>query len=143
MGYTSPRKANGDFRPGFSGNPAGRPPGVGTVYNTVKQLLMQKAKGDAKGRTNLELVAAEVLEKLLDAEPSALAAIMNREDPLVQKLALDNSYDADTQAWLDALQGADGDAARARVMERATKNVGLPQGAPPPPEEPPNEESER
>ena len=134
----SQRDAQGRFVEGHSGNLLGRPPGA-TVYSTIKAMLGERSNpDDPESKTRMQVVADAWLAKMEEGDPAAVASVMNRETPLVQRVELDNAYDADTQAWLDALQGPEGEAAKARLLARATKNMSLPQGAPPPPEGPPN-----
>lgn len=72
------------FRPGQSGNPAGRPPGIPNAKTRYKRLLELTSKkanpvtGDLEEFTQLELMDMAVFNKALKGDLRAYQEIMDR-----------------------------------------------------------------
>ena len=75
VGYCKPPQ-HGRFRPGRSGNPAGRTPGVGNLGTDVRRTLKTPVKLKEGGRSRTISTQAGVLmmlrEKALNGDPRAL-----------------------------------------------------------------------
>ena len=90
-GFKPGHKLGNRFKPGESGNPAGRPPGSKNVSTVLRAMLEQIAPGElvdtklikafCKGKTitNADAIAARLLKSaLIDGELPAIREILDR-----------------------------------------------------------------
>lgn len=80
VGYGRPPK-HGQFKPGQSGNPRGRPKPQPTVEQTIKEVLLSKRKVLVNGRpqtkTTLELVLMQLVDAALKKDTRATRLLMD------------------------------------------------------------------
>ena len=72
---TNREKSNANlrmFKPGQSGNPAGRPPGIRYLSELARDILKQSRRGDTDGKTTDELVVLALVKEALKGNTKAI-----------------------------------------------------------------------
>ena len=75
---TNREKSNANlkmFKPGQSGNPNGRPPGVRYLSELTRDLLRETRKGDIEGKTTDELIVLALVKEALKGNTKAIEMI--------------------------------------------------------------------
>ena len=72
------RNANGQFKPGLSGNPNGRPKGVQSIPDILKEI--GKEDGTVTGLNKLEVVMRKVFQFAVEGKPWAVQFIADRTE---------------------------------------------------------------
>jgi hypothetical protein len=106
VGYGKP-PPHGRFRPGRSGNPAGRTPGVGNLGTDVRRTLKTPVKLKEEGRSRTISTQAGVLmmlrEKALNGDPRALDRLVELASRFNNEpVAAQQDLSADDRAILDS-----------------------------------------
>ncbi|KKK64193.1 hypothetical protein LCGC14_2986710 [marine sediment metagenome] len=60
------------YKPGQSGNPAGRPPGIRYLSELARDILKQSRRGDTDGKTTDELVVLALVKEALKGNTKAI-----------------------------------------------------------------------
>ena len=60
------------IKPGVSGNPKGRPPGIRYLSELARDILRQSRKGDIEGKTTDELVVLALVKEALKGNTKAI-----------------------------------------------------------------------
>ena len=60
------------WKPGQSGNPAGRPPGVRYLSELARDILRDTRKGDIEGKTTDELIVLALVKEALKGNTKAI-----------------------------------------------------------------------
>ncbi len=106
VGYGRPPRA-GQFKPGQSGNPKGRPKGSKNESTILKQMLneklsMRQPNGRVKKIPALEGIHRKQLEQALKGEVKSAAFVLNRYAALVSGELQIEELGEDDRAVLDA-----------------------------------------
>ena len=72
------RKANGQFKPGVSGNPSGRPKGVQSIPDILRKIGDEE--GTVDGKTKLDVIMYKVFQFALEWNPWAVQFIADRTE---------------------------------------------------------------
>jgi len=68
------------FKPGQSGNPAGRPKGIRYISEGYRERLAQINGSDAQGRTNAEVIADIIVGAALSGDTKAITEVTDRTE---------------------------------------------------------------
>ena len=122
------RRRNGTWAPGVSGNPGGRPPGHPSLFRLVQQVLSERIDAaDPDSATKYRVAAESFVDMLLQGELGAFREVMDREDPKMNRLAVDRSgyeqYAAETDAMILELEStAEGRARLERIESQVRED---------------------
>ena len=72
------RKANGQFKPGVSGNPSGRPKGVQSIPDILRKIGDEE--GTIDGKSKLDVIMYKVFQFALEGKPWAVQFIADRTE---------------------------------------------------------------
>lgn len=72
------RKANGQFKPGISGNPNGRPKGVQSIPDILRKIGDEE--GTIDGKSKLDVIMYKVFQFALEGKPWAVQFIADRTE---------------------------------------------------------------
>lgn len=64
-----------EFKPGQSGNPAGRPPNKKYLSELAREMLKETRKGDLSGKTTDELVVLALVKQALRGDTKAIGML--------------------------------------------------------------------
>lgn len=76
---------NSRFKPGSSGNPAGRPPSLLCLASLLKAQMMEPCPLDKQGRTWAVVIVSKTLEQAYHGDASALRMVWERVDGRVKQ----------------------------------------------------------
>ncbi len=96
---------NGQFKPGTSGNPKGRPKGAKSLQTLIQNQLARKVivveQGRQRSMTRAEAIAIQLVSKAASGDPKGLAAILHATRQLDDTVAaLPNNVLARTEDTL-------------------------------------------
>jgi hypothetical protein len=74
----SNREANGQFKPGVSGNPNGRPKGVQSIPDILRKI--GEEDGTVDGKSKLDVIMYMVFSYALEGKPWAVQFIADRTE---------------------------------------------------------------
>lgn len=96
------RNEKGQFLPGVSGNPLGKPPGALSVVAEIKKQLDEIAEEDPQKRKKLELLVRKVIIKAInDGDTSMIRDIIDRVDGKPkQSIEIDDNRTDETKEML-------------------------------------------
>ena len=72
------REANGQFKPGVSGNPNGRPKGVQSIPDILRKI--GEEEGTVDGKSKLDVIMYMVFSFALEGKPWAVQFIADRTE---------------------------------------------------------------
>lgn len=73
------RNSDGTFKPGVSGNPAGRPPGTYSIVGELRRKLEEVPKGQVKSYGE-QIVDTMLKKAIVDEDAKILTAVMEHMD---------------------------------------------------------------
>ena len=72
------REANGQFKPGVSGNPSGRPKGIQSIPDILRKI--GEEEGTTDGKSKLDVIMYMVFSFALEGKPWAVQFIADRTE---------------------------------------------------------------
>ena len=90
------------FRPGQSGNPAGRPKGVRYLSETYRDRLAQVSTSDPEGRTHAQILGDMVVTAALSGNLKAITEVTDRTEgrPKTVFVSLDPPNPLQSEEWI-------------------------------------------